>query len=373
MLGIHLLALAYVIIDFSSAAGGVIAVQVAVMLGYAVLTLAAYLIRNPMAKLVTHAAASVVLILVAGICPRAIVLLPFHLAAVVPRTGPLSYAGYAIVLGVLVAFSVRSVGPGADTVGAKAAMVLWAVGVIGMDRLIAGLRSNHEALAVRLVDAEAQSVRLGRAARQGDRTRTTGEIVTRLEERHAVATKLHDQLGHMVTGSLFQLEAARLVINENPDGAVQMVTRAEAVLKEGMESIRRSLHTIDPQADEIGIRRLERQVYEFDERTGIRASLEVMGSVAEIPVSVWEATHENVSEALTNCARHSSATQIDISMQVFPGMIKLQVRDNGRPHSGTIRQGIGLRGIEERTARAGGIVTIDSSHGFSLVCLWRRG
>ena len=187
-----------------------------------------------------------------------------------------------------------------------------------------------------------------------------------------MATKLHDQLGHMVTGSLFQLEAARLLLAEDSEQASSMISRAETVLKEGMESIRGSLHRIDPESGEIGVRRLEREVFDFDGRTGIRASLDVHGETSIIGPRIWQSIHETVTEALTNCAKHSGATRVDVSISVYPGVIRLQIRDNGKPHNAPVHYGMGIRMIDERTAATGGLMTVDATDGFSIVCLWRR-
>jgi signal transduction histidine kinase len=365
VLGLHLLTLLYVVVVYSLSQPGLLAVHVAVSLGYGALTLAAQLVKMLPGRVAFHTAASAVVVLILPICPQAILLLPFHIVKVLPRTYVLSYPVYALSVGLMAGFGVAQT-------DLRVAVVLWSAGVIGLDRLIERQRRLLDDLAHRLASAENENVRLGDAARTGERMRTAGELLTRLEERHAVAGKLHDQLGHMVAGSLFQLEAARVVLGDDTERAASMISNTERVLKEGMESIRHHLHTLDPGTDEIGVGRLERLVYEFDERSSIRAGLGLAGPVDVIPAAVWEAVHDNVTEALTNCARHSNATTVDVSLEVFPGVIKLQVRDNGHPSSSPVRHGMGLRGIDERTAQTGGILTVDSSNGFSVVCLWRR-
>ena len=67
-----------------------------------------------------------------------------------------------------------------------------------------------------------------------------------------------------------------------------------------------------------------------------------------------------VQEALTNCAKHSSATSIDIVVRRGGGRLEVTVRDNGvgiAPSAG--HRGLGLTGIKERVKEMQGSVTIE--------------
>jgi two-component system sensor histidine kinase UhpB len=73
-----------------------------------------------------------------------------------------------------------------------------------------------------------------------------------------------------------------------------------------------------------------------------------------------------VQEALTNVARHSSATRVRIEIRraaSTPG-IDISIADNGRGADlGAHRSGLGLIGMRERVAALGGSIAVSSSSG----------
>jgi signal transduction histidine kinase len=66
-----------------------------------------------------------------------------------------------------------------------------------------------------------------------------------------------------------------------------------------------------------------------------------------------------VQEAMTNCARHAEASTIDVVVKALDGQLHVSVTDDGiglDPERR--REGLGLRGMEERVRELGGTVTI---------------
>ena len=71
-----------------------------------------------------------------------------------------------------------------------------------------------------------------------------------------------------------------------------------------------------------------------------------------------------VQEALTNIAKHSQSTEVNLKVQTFPKRLHLFIEDNGRgfnPEQNTT--GFGLQGISERVVALNGNIKIDSSFG----------
>jgi two-component system sensor histidine kinase UhpB len=78
-----------------------------------------------------------------------------------------------------------------------------------------------------------------------------------------------------------------------------------------------------------------------------------------------------VQEALTNCVRHAQAKAVSVMLERTPGVLKLQVRDDGIGFD-KLRQGLpgdggsnslGLLGIRERVAAIGGQLQIHAVPG----------
>ena len=68
------------------------------------------------------------------------------------------------------------------------------------------------------------------------------------EERNRLARDLHDTLGHRLTASVVQLEAAECIVTDEPQQVVQMMTAVRQQLSEGLSELRRTvtmLHTPD--------------------------------------------------------------------------------------------------------------------------------
>ncbi|MDZ5038501.1 histidine kinase, partial [Clostridium perfringens] len=63
----------------------------------------------------------------------------------------------------------------------------------------------------------------------------------RLEERNKISTRLHDKIGHTVSGTLLQLEAIKLIIDTDKENAYVMLDSCTENLRAGMEEIRMAL------------------------------------------------------------------------------------------------------------------------------------
>ena len=82
----------------------------------------------------------------------------------------------------------------------------------------------------------------------------------------------------------------------------------------------------------------------------------------------WKVIQENLTEAMTNALKYSQATTISIEIQVLNAMIKVVVKDNGKGME-KIKKGLGIIGMEERTASINGKVITDGTNGFSVTML----
>ena len=192
--------------------------------------------------------------------------------------------------------------------------------------------------------------------------------LSQMEERNSLAQKIHDKVGHAIAGSLIQLEAAAVIIESDRPKAEEIVRNVINVLKDGMKSIRSTLRNIKPAAEQLGINRLKVLLDEFSLNSSIKASLSYSGMMSVISHLQWKIITENVKEALTNTLKYSSATAVKVNLEVLNKLVRVEIKDNGAG-AFSIKKGLGLRGIEERTENAGGKVIIDGSKGFSIIML----
>lgn len=189
-----------------------------------------------------------------------------------------------------------------------------------------------------------------------------------LEERNKIAQELHDKVGHSISGSLMQLEAAKLLTVSDPDKTSSILDRVIQTLREGLESIRVTLRNIKPPSEQIGINRLQLILDDFKTQHGLKTSLTYEGDISRISPVLWKIYLENVTEGLTNILRHSNATQVSVSLHIMNRMVRLQISDNGTVDK-DLKKGLGLSGMEERLCSVDGKLIIDTSRGFSLTML----
>ncbi|MDT8717213.1 two-component sensor histidine kinase [Clostridium sp. 19966] len=194
------------------------------------------------------------------------------------------------------------------------------------------------------------------------------KYTSQLEERNKIAQDIHDRIGHSMSGSMIQLEAAKIYLHKDPEKAQEIVQRVINILREGTENIRATLKNIKPQAQQIGINRIKLLLDEFNVNHNIKAQMVFSGDLQKINSINWKVISDNIKEALTNIIKYSYATEVKVNIQVLNGVVKSEIRDNGIG-AHYIKKGLGITGMEERSASAGGKVIVDGSNGFSIITL----
>lgn len=232
-------------------------------------------------------------------------------------------------------------------------------------KAVGGLKKVNEDLRSRIEE-------LARKLHAGSEYEAQLRYLSQIEERNNLAQKIHDKVGHTLAGSIIQLEATGLIIEKDSHKAGEMVRNVTENLKEGMESIRSTLRSIKPAAEQLGINRLKLILDEFMRSSRMDTSFSYEGRLDVISHTQWSVMTDNMREALTNSLKYSSATMVEVKLEVMNKLIKLEVRDNGKG-AAEIMKGMGLTGMEERTEAAGGKLIIDGSNGFSVITLLSVG
>lgn len=226
------------------------------------------------------------------------------------------------------------------------------------------LSGRLKALEKDLTEAEAKTLFL-------KRIRSEEERLVKYEERERIAIRLHDSLGHTITGSIMQLEAAKLFLSEDPKKVDQILDKVSSALKKGLDEIRSTLKTIKPEPALLGIQRIKGILDNFEETYGISVRLEKDGDMNTIPSFLWQIVESNLQEALTNLLKHSSGRTFLCSIRVLNQVYKVEFRDDGTV-APVKSGGLGLEGMESRTREAGGNLIIDTTKGFSIIMLFNK-
>lgn len=190
----------------------------------------------------------------------------------------------------------------------------------------------------------------------------------KLEERTKLSQQVHDQVGHSIAGSIFQLEGARTVVDKNPMQAKQMIENTIIVLRKGMDEIRGTLRILRPAEETLGVNQLKSQLQEVLKETSCSFEITHLGELHRLTNTHWRLLQSVMREATTNSLKYSKADVLYVNINVLNKLIRFEIRDNGVGCS-QYKKGIGLKGMEQRAAEIGGTMIFDGSNGFSVVLL----
>lgn len=189
---------------------------------------------------------------------------------------------------------------------------------------------------------------------------------TREEERTSLSREIHDHLGQILTGLKMDLSAIERRVRRIDDAEVQQslqekVVSGRQLADEAIEAVQRIARELRPGIlDRLGLSAaIEGEAKTFEARTGIRCVLSLPANPMEMDSDRATALFRIAQEVLTNVARHSGATQVEIRLSRERNDAVLEVRDNGKgiDESDIANpKSLGLLGIHERAAALGGKV-----------------
>ncbi|MGM1048494.1 MAG: sensor histidine kinase [Bacillota bacterium] len=194
------------------------------------------------------------------------------------------------------------------------------------------------------------------------------EYTSKLEERNRMSQEIHDKIGHAMTGALIQMEASKRMLQVHSDQAAELLNNAIQISKDGIEDIRHVLKETKPPLEQLGINRLKLLIDAFSVTHSIQTVLTYKGNVDAITPLQWKIIMENTQEAMTNAVKYSECSKLSIDILVLDTVIKAEVADNGNGAKQVVK-GLGILGMEERTASVSGKIIVDGSRGFSVTTL----
>ncbi len=185
--------------------------------------------------------------------------------------------------------------------------------------------------------------------------------VTALEERQRIAKEIHDTAGHSLTTVIMQTEAAKLIIDKNPDEAKGKIIAANLQAKHALEELRDSVHLLSGIAGNKTLKAaLEDVIHESTDGTGITIRSEIED------VTVSEAKHRflcnTLKEGVSNGLRHGGATAFWFELKSDGEKLSFLLSDNGKGIDPTgLTLGFGLTTMRERVKSFGGEAWFDGA------------
>lgn len=188
----------------------------------------------------------------------------------------------------------------------------------------------------------------------------------REEERADIARDIHDDLGQQLTAVKIALyRVAKQLTDEEVLNDIGLIIE---MVGKGIESMRRISTELRPGIlDDLGlVEAMNWQVEEFRKRFSIPIRTRFTGVLEEIEPKVAINLFRIFQETLTNIARHSGATKVEVRYEADTARCCLEITDNGRglnPHEIKAKRTLGLLGMQERAHMIGGKFTIEGIPG----------
>lgn len=179
-------------------------------------------------------------------------------------------------------------------------------------------------------------------------------------QRRLIARELHDVLGGILTS--IKMDASRIRRRLTRDEDKDIVSGIADLTREAIDAVRQISDTLHPSLlDHLGLAAAaRRQLETFAVRYGIACTMDATESPLPISHAQGIAAYRIYQEALTNIARHASATRVQVAIRLDGDTLHLAVVDNGCGISPRQLEhpSVGLTGMRERALEAGGYLEI---------------
>jgi signal transduction histidine kinase len=200
---------------------------------------------------------------------------------------------------------------------------------------------------------------------EGELRRLSRQLVQAQEaERKSISRELHDEIGQMLTGLRMEVSSIQQLRAEPGAEFDEHVESAKRIAEQSLRALKDLAMGLRPSMlDDLGLgSAIQWQARQFSKRTGIPVNVHVDGLNTELPDTHRTCVYRIVQEALTNCARHSCATAIEVDVTKRPGRLSVSVKDDGMGfHPDSVRgKGLGLLGMRERVIELGGDLAVRS-------------
>lgn len=186
------------------------------------------------------------------------------------------------------------------------------------------------------------------------------------EERQRISRDIHDGIGQSLAIIKLTLKAIRNKLT----GVKEVLSEIDglaAFVEDTMEEVSRITKDLNPSyVTEVGFLHALRLYLEtFSKNTGVQVHYNFPESLAFNNPQIDINLYRIAQEALTNIAKHSAATKVEIHLELAGNLIRFSIVDNGKGFDVMEggRVGLGLIGMRERMLSLGGKIWIESLPG----------
>jgi signal transduction histidine kinase len=193
-------------------------------------------------------------------------------------------------------------------------------------------------------------------------------VTAQENERKRIARELHDETAQLLSSLL-----VRLKLLSNVQSLCDIEKRSAELMQlasEATQSVRRMAFQLRPAAlDDLGlVTALQWYVDDYISREGVKVDFSARGFTGRINPEVELCVYRVVQESLKNVAKHAKATRVRVHLEHDKNALTATVEDDGcgfdtATLQRTRNRGLGIIGMRERAAFAGGRLEVESQPG----------
>ena len=185
-----------------------------------------------------------------------------------------------------------------------------------------------------------------------DEERAQATRMAHLSERTRIARDIHDNVVHLLTRAIMQIQAGLVVAQSKGDQSTERILDdVGKTLDEAMTTIRRSVHDLEDAGTDFASQMEDAS----SEASMGRLKVDLNNGIETAPAPVCRCLATIVREALTNTVRHSSARSAQVVLRDLPAFWQMVVQDDGgSQQSQPDSRGMGLADMEARARALGG-------------------
>lgn len=185
-------------------------------------------------------------------------------------------------------------------------------------------------------------------------------------ERNRLARELHDTLAHTLSSQILTLEAMRISANPEDKELIQSLDQLIQNTRSGLTETRRALKDLrSKKLEDLGLSgALKNLVADAAGRANCAGTSTISENLPALSTKTEQCMVRIAQEALENIARHANASNIELKLVQSQKKLILEISDDGQGFNQASidkRERMGIRGMKERAAEAGGILKIITS------------
>ncbi|MDD3224165.1 MAG: sensor histidine kinase [Clostridium sp.] len=191
------------------------------------------------------------------------------------------------------------------------------------------------------------------------------ELIAETRERNRLAREIHDTLGHALTGISVGIDACLTTIDISKEATKKQLNVIADVARQAIKDVRRSVKKLRPDAlESSGLEdALNNMILQISKVTKTKVFFNTNIKSLKFGHDEEDTIYRIIQEGITNAIRHGQATEIYINMIRRDKQLNITIKDNGKGCT-NIKNGFGLRHIEERVKLLNGNVEYDGSDNF---------